>query len=555
MASIFNLKTSTSELSSANQGTNRMQYVQQPPTRDVTGNNFSNGSIFIRWEVSGQRWWIPARSYLRTRATLTDNAGNQLILEDDIAMNMGLMGNLFQSAEFKINGKVVSRVSDYMAQVDALEKRLTKSQSWLNSVGKSSNYWQPKMATRQQIITSDGLEVDEVNYRRGYLGNGGAVGIASLGSNLDFLDLLTPNQVQFIVLNSEIVFSANGGTAIPDLTRYFSVGESIAFNDGGEKVQQIASFATTVTANDTLRMSGAVLAVAAANIIVQVRKARTLLDLTLQQSRRIDGMELIWQPPLSIFKVSHAMPAGKYELRLNPQTSSVFQERVIESLLASKVHGAANDFIFSIVDMYFYTAELDGPRADDLTYLLDLEETRCQTQNVLNSTGLQQEQFNVSPSTFALTLAFQDSRAGSGDTRYSSSKLKVNAEASDELKLTRMYIKYAGVNRPQPDADPSYKIGSAEDYTIQRYIDSNIYSGAYFDNGGQESIQEYQSRGAYYYFLWPRDGTDRSTRVTTNFQFNTGLTNASVLLFDHFKKAARIRVENGRVIDVIVEEV
>lgn len=555
MTSIFNLKTSTAQLSSANQGTSRMIYVQRPPSRDITGNNFSNGSIFIRWEVSGTRWWIPARTYLRTRATLTDNLGNQLILEDDIAMNMGLMGNLFQSAEFKINGTVVSRISDYMAQVDALEKRLTKSQSWLDSVGKSSNYWQPKMVERQQIITSDGLQVDQVNYRRGYLGNGGVVGIATLGSNLDFLDLLTPNQVQFIVANSEIVFSANGGVAIPDLTRYFSIGESIAFNDGGEKVQQITAFATTVTTNDTLRMSGAILVVAAANLISQVRKARTLLDLDVQQSRRIDGMELVWQPPLSIFKINHAMPAGKYELRLNPQTSSIFQQRVIESLIASKIPGAANDYIFSIVDMYLYTAELDGPRFDDGSYLIDLEETRCQTQNVLNSTGLQQEQYNVSPSTFALTLAFQDSRAGSGDTRYSSSKLKVNAEASDELKLIRMYINYSGENRPQPDSDPSYKIGAAEDYTVQRYTDSIINSGSYYDAGGSESLKQWQDRGAYYYFIWPRDGTDRSTRVNTNFQFSTGLTNASVLLFDHFKKVARIRVENGRVIEVQVEEV
>lgn len=555
MTSIFNLKTSTAELSSANQGTNRMHYVQRPPSRNVIGNNFSNGSIFIGFEISAQRWWVPARSYIRMRATLTDNAGNQLTIQDDIAMNMGLMANLFQSAEFKINGVVVSRISDYMAQVDALEKRLTKSQSWLNSVGASSNYWQPKMVERQQIITSDGLQVDKVNYRRGYLGNGGAVGIASLGSNLDFLDLLTPNQVQFIVANSEIVFSANGGIAIPDLTRYFSIGESIAFNDGGEKVQEIASFATTVTENDTLRMSGAVLAVGAANLISQVRKARTLLDLDVQKSRRIDGMELVWQIPLSIMKISTALPAGKYELRLNPQTSSIFQQRVIESLIDSKIPGAANDYIFSVVDMYFYTAELDGPRVSDLTYLLDLEETRCQTQNVLNSTGLQQEQFNVSPSTFALTLAFQDARAGSGDTLYSSSKFKIGAEESNELKLTRMYINYSGMNKPQPDADPSFKIGASEDYTVQRYTDSIIYSGAYYDQGGAESLKQWQDRGAYYYFLWPRDGTSRSTRVNTNFQFNTGLTNASVLLFDHYKKVARIRIEDGRVIEVQVEEV
>ena len=71
MASIFSLKTTTEELSSANEGTSRMTYEQHPPTRDVTKNNFPNGAIHIRWQTSGQKWWVPSRSYIRMRAQLT----------------------------------------------------------------------------------------------------------------------------------------------------------------------------------------------------------------------------------------------------------------------------------------------------------------------------------------------------------------------------------------------------------------------------------------------------------------------------------------------------
>ena len=130
MSSIFNLKTSVEELSSANHGMSRMEYEQHAPTRDITSTNFPNGAIHYRFETSGQKWWIPSRSYFRIRCKLTDKDGNQLHNTDGIAPNMGLASNLFQSAEFRINDKVVSRISDFMPQIDALETRLSKSRSW-----------------------------------------------------------------------------------------------------------------------------------------------------------------------------------------------------------------------------------------------------------------------------------------------------------------------------------------------------------------------------------------------------------------------------------------
>ncbi len=141
--SIFDLKQSAAELPSLNQGTSRLSYEQHPPTRDVTGNNFPNGAIHIRWQVAGTRWWVPANSYIRMRCSIGTNASPPLQQSAnlDIAPNMGLAANLFQSAEFRIADKTVSRVSDYMAQVDALEKRLNKSKSWMDSVGKDLELW------------------------------------------------------------------------------------------------------------------------------------------------------------------------------------------------------------------------------------------------------------------------------------------------------------------------------------------------------------------------------------------------------------------------------
>ena len=116
---------------------------------------------------------------------------------------------------------------------------------------------------------------------------------------------------------------------------------------------------------------------------------------------------------------------------------------------------------------------------------------------------------------------------------------------------------YSGINRPSPDADPSFKTGV--DRTVQRYVDSLIENGSYFDNGGAESIQDYHKRGSYYYFIFSRDGTDRSTRVSVHSGMDEALfpvatnSNANCLLFAHSKAVAKITVQDGMVTSVELE--
>lgn len=549
---LFNLKTSQDQLTSANRGMGELHYIQYAPSRDVTGDNFPNGPQFIKWQTSGQKWWIPRRTYLRMRCTIKRGDNTPITNNDNIAPNLNLFANLFQSIEFRIQNKTICRVSDYVPQVDILDKRLNKSKSWLDNTAAATMYLQPDFQDRQTIISSNGYEESQ---------NGVANSIItvldslpSVGTPLRFLDLVTPNQVQ-IFADGRLLFTANGGTAIPDLSTYFKIGEIIAINDGVERVRRIVSFQTVNTTNDQITVSvaeGNLTAVGAANLVAQIRSIST----QTKNSRRIDGLELIWQPPLGIFKVDHAMPGGNYELVLNPQNVNIYQKAAVESIFTDLDTGAlATNFSFNVVDMYLFVAQVEGPRADNLSYFLDLDEIKCQKRAIQNTTGLQQEEFSVSPSTSALTLAFQDNRTGSGLTRYSSSKFKIDPNGSElDLKLIRMYLNYAGMNKPQPDANPLYKVGSAEDYTIQRYIDSALYSGTYFTQGGAETIEDWQKRGPYYHFSWPKDATDRSTRVFTNYQFNQAVNNGTVLLFEHYKVAALVKIENGISTQVFTQE-
>lgn len=549
MASIFDLKTNPSELSSANEGTSRMMYEQHPPTRDVVGNNFPNGAIHIRFQTSGQKWWVPSRSYIRMRAKLTKPDGTTtLVLSDDVAPNMGLMSNLFQSAEFRIADKTVARVSDYMPQIDALETRLCKSKSWIDSVGESTNWWQDEVKERQSEVVSD-VDNSETSIAE----------VDRLGLGYDAIGQNNSNALFFTFADNKISFFQNGGGALPDNNDVYQVGDVIRIGEVNGNVPALGT-EFKITAID----SATVLSVETDNVLganiganndgridwTRVRTTAIKNDTT----RKLNSFEMTWQPPLSIFKIGHALPAGKYELVLNPQTTTQYRKRAIESLLADKVptsDGVAGDFDFAVVDMFLYCATVEGPRGDDQTYLLDLEETRCQVDNVDSGGSFQQKNFDVSPSTFALTCAFQDTRAGNL-TQYSASKFKIDGVAQDELKLNRLFLNYAGQNRPSPDADPEFEAG--RDYTIQRYVESQLYSGGYYDCGGAETITEWHERGAYYYFSFPRDGTDRSTRVNAHFGFSGAIANGRVLIFDHSKKIARVRVQDGRVVDVQIED-
>jgi hypothetical protein len=570
MDSVFSLKSSVEELSSANQGTSRVQVDELPPTRDIVGSNFSNGAINFRFENSGTKWWIPSKSYLKMRMRITKPDGTMLELGDGVAPNMDLMPNLFQSCEFRIQDKVVSRISDFVPQVDALDVRLSKSKAWLDSIGAATNYWQPLQGLRQADVIRTGsvypstIPVVQAGVETTRVALGFDVAGAAAASN----------SALYTTTNGRIVFAPDGGAALPaDVRVLFPLGSFFAYTSGAEDgVLGVRMRVLQHISATTIRVEAIIGTDAGTSGGQNLNFSRFSAEDVVQAfpSRRVSNFETIWQPTMSIFKIPHALPCGKYEMVLNPQTSSSWKQRAIESALgqASKVPGVGGQFDVQIVDMYFYCQSVDGPRADDMSYLLDLQQTRCQAVKVDNA-SFGQKNADISPSTYAITVAYQDTRAGE-HTGISASKFKCyedsKVDPTDangcELKLNRQFLNYAGQNFPQPDASPEFvpqSGGGANggiDYTTQGYIRTQMNSGSYFDTGGSETLQEWQQRGAYYYYTISRDGTDRSTRlnVHSGFQAATDTGTVRLLMFDHSKQVAKVRVQSGRVVDVQLED-
>ena len=558
--SIFDLDTDQKMLMSSNGSITKMEYGQVTATRDVTGKNFSNGTINFKFSNSGVRRWIPSKSYLRVRMQLTKGDGAIVGAPIDTAFgaapNMGLCSNLFQSAEFRINDKVVSRVGDYISQVDALDTRLTKSRSWLQSIGESSNWWSESQSLRLAEVASDGKVVTNTTPVL-------PAETVAIDTSIGYNAL---NSVAYVAATGVVTFAAGGGGAVPNTNVNFAAGDFLILTAGtvGDGALNVKLEVLAVNANATMTVRADIAVDIGAANDIRFSRARPNVSIA-PNSRQVGSFETIWQPPLSIFKVDKALPCGDYELVLNPQTYQSFQKRAIESVLGaaskdpapSTGTGLATQIRCNIVDMYLYCAFVDGPRVDDITYLLDLQQTRCQA-DVINNSAFGQKNFNVSPSTRALTLAYQDSRIGE-NTALSPAKFKsyedvATPTTAQELKLNRMYLNYAGQNLPAPDADPEFVAGL--DYTTQRYTASQLYSGAYYDTGGCETIQEFHERGAYYHFSIPRDSTDNSTRVTCHqgFQAGTDVSNMRVLLFDHSSQVCRVTIQDGRVTNVELED-
>ena len=424
---MFNLPQQASSINgsaAAGTGISKALYQKIDSTVAVNSTTFGASNVTFRWTLGGNQHWLPSQSFMRVRVSLTAADGKQLADAQAIAPNMGLCAHLWQNVTFKIGSTIVSRIDSDVAQVDALRTRLQKTQSYMEGLGQTLNFWDDSHTTRLQSITSDG------------------------------------------------------------------------------------------------------------------------------QGRDLKQFECVWVPPMSIFDVGHALPGGSYELDLTPNTASIIGKSVIESL-ADKVSGT--DFKFQVEDCVFYLATVDGPRSSDVSYVLDLREIRLQRGQISTSTSTQQRNFEISPNTESVTVCFQDNRQGTNSI-YSSSRFRIDATpndvAGDESTLQRLFINYAGQIKPvSGDAQFDFDLTAKRDYLVQRYYDSLINSGM-APTQDVESITQWLSRGAYYHFSWPRDGKNQDTRLVVNFQFSADASAGSLLLFDHYQRAFRVRVAGGRVVTV-----
>lgn len=279
----------------------------------------------------------------------------------------------------------------------------------------------------------------------------------------------------------------------------------------------------------------------------RVRFKRDLLE-PVQESRQTSEFDVMWTPKcLGVFNLAHAIPGGtKFEMEVTPQPNSVYQLRGIETHHGRQLlHNL--DYKFLVTDFKLYIAQCKAQPVENMSYYLDMQEIRCNKQT-LTSSNTQQTTIDVVPSTYALSLAFQDTSTGQ-TTDLSSTKFKIRND--EELQLTRYSIRFGGRSLPSPDAqilvDANLKIENIAEY----FYRNQMYSGTYY-NDDSESIAEWKERGIYFHhpFLRSANNNETTAYIITQFKKDSGFqftNNAKLLLFEHYRKIAIITIKDGRV--------
>lgn len=553
MKSIFNLPQRVEDLESTNDGAINYRYMQVNTIQDIADSgatsNFSGKEIRFKWSLANHQWWLPNRAYLRVRVQLdADGAGTALQRTNGAGPNMNMCASLFQKCSFLMGSHLIESIDNDLPQIDTLWKRLNKSGDWLSGTDAQLNFMQPDVYERINHVTLDG-HVKAKNYNamsRNYFLQPAD---ADSGVLPTFLDLVTPNQITFAANASpaqNITFTANGGDDIPDFTTSgdLSVGDYIFYNDGAEKRGQIeALFA------DGLSVEGTPTAVGAADLVNQFRVGYYANEVAdkgrgSNEARNIKDIECCFSIPLSLFRDwNKAIPGGS-DCELVFNASDNYRIQAVESPSGAT---QGTDYYFQVKDMKLMLPIMDAQRIPrDFVYLLDLKPIRLHKKSI--SSQDTQYAFDINPSCVAITVAFQDNRVAT-DTLYSVTKFK--GGANEELSLQQFYVIYAGQQKPEPAYEVEYDTTNRKDYIVEIYNRNLHHSKMYFRDSA-ESLKEWRDRGIYILTLFPKDASDRSTRVIVKCKFSNGniTANTNLLVFEHYRSAVFCTMQDDKLVEV-----
>lgn len=270
----------------------------------------------------------------------------------------------------------------------------------------------------------------------------------------------------------------------------------------------------------------------------------------IEPSQQIAGAarhEVCWKPTLGIFDVAHALPTTRHELHLQipndyqtrcfdfgktQPTPSWVGDRILDPRLTAQSQFAVGDrekVHLRIESIEYFAAMASGPRADDVKYVLDLREYRMMPQTIPlpQTTASTTYAFNLAPNTSSVSVAFQSLHAGNGSTSLSKFIVPTRIhQHGAETALSRFYVNFANQNRPREENEsfityqgPNTEVtvgntkgNTTTQFFTQRYLETMTNTGQLFKPGGCETLEEWLERGAYYNWMWPRDGNDLSTR-------------------------------------------
>ena len=519
--SIFDLPSSMEELRRP-EDVIKVQTRKVNPTSGSKFQNFPGSDLVFNFTLSGNQHWIPSRSFVVIRNVIyVGDAGSNPVQptnSDDIAPSCNMPSNLFDGCSLSVGSFNLGSISKNASQISACQQRLQKSAGFLDGAAKSIAFFDPNFNGRKNQITNNGTVSS--SYGPGATLTGTVTVVAATAA--------------LVGVGTAFTTELQPGDQILTVGEQALTIKSIADDTNAT----ITSSANTGEAGIQYKFLGA-----------------------SEPSGRSNKNESVYQPPLGIFKMGKALGSGRYELILRPKPDIVYKQSALSTLDAVTVLSGSHTEVgslptgnveFVVEDIQFYVCVVDNFERNPSKYsvVLDLEETSVIPRQISGGAAVT-ENFTVSKSTFALTLALQDKRAGQ-DTLYSPSIFTV--EDQKQNTLTNLQISYAGENRPQPAANPQF--GAGVDYMTHRYLETGVEDLAFFDTGGMLEKKQWRELGEIYHFQWRKSGDDISTNVDAMVEYDefTGDLKHNLLLFHHFRRIIEYSVENGQVTSFLSQD-
>jgi len=277
-------------------------------------------------------------------------------------------------------------------------------------------------------------------------------------------------------------------------------------------------------------------------------------SVTNNDSKGRNTRSFIWQPAIGIFDVSQPLGAGEYDIQLNP--SQDYQKAAIDTYnLPSDPDGkdlgiGTDEVDIAVVDIRFYACRVRVNLPSSGVETLHLMEMSVNTANVDTAGGEINEEVSVPSSTRAITLFVQDQKAGK-TTSITPSKYHIAGANGNKNanKIQSYQIEYAGMTKPTVRYTSSYAAGAL---TIQqRYINSALESGQYFNPSGFESLNEYLERGPFFHESFVKSADNLATRVHIVAQYQAPFDQAArIFVVAHHSKTVQITRQNGMIVDI-----
>ena len=132
-------------------------YSEISSDRDISTTAFSKGEINYHFNLDNRCYVNFGKSYIKTRIRFTKNDGTA-ITSSTIAPNMFLFNNLFQSQKLMLDNVVISEVGDYVSQISSLKNRMYKSEDYLNTYGKYTDFSDVNVETRNTTLKDRNIQ-------------------------------------------------------------------------------------------------------------------------------------------------------------------------------------------------------------------------------------------------------------------------------------------------------------------------------------------------------------------------------------------------------------